>query len=71
MSSLYNTRSNGLKIKKINTKHEHFKHFFTNRVVNVWNNLPSHVASAETVNMFKNSFDKLYKDYMYSTNIQF
>ena len=36
-------------------------HFFTNRVVNDWNELTSNVVSAETVNMFKNRLDKFRK----------
>ena len=69
--STNNTRSNGLKIKKINCEHEFFKKFFTNRVINVWNRLPTHVASADSVNMFKNSFDKLHRELMYSINIPY
>ena len=34
------------------------KHFFFNRVVNVWNSLPSSVVDAETVAVFKNRLDK-------------
>ena len=33
-------------------------HFFTNRVVNDWNELTSNVVSTETVNMFKNRLNK-------------
>ena len=69
MCSFSKTRSNGLKINKINTLHEQFKNFFTNRVVNVWNGLPAHVVGSKSTNSFKNHIDKLFKDYMYSSNI--
>ena len=63
------TRSNGLKITKTNPSHAPFKHFFTNRVVNVWNGLPAHVVSSESTNSFKNHVDKIFIEYMYSTKI--
>jgi hypothetical protein len=31
--------------------------FFTNRVVNGWNDLPNHVRMAENINAFKNRLD--------------
>ena len=34
------------------------EHFFSNRVVNEWNNLPNKVISASSVNQFKNKYDK-------------
>ena len=34
------------------------KHFFTNRVVNEWNELPLHVKEAKTTNSFKNLYDE-------------
>ena len=52
------TRSNGYKIVKVATNTTKFQHFFTNRVTNTWNSLPSHVVSAETINEFKNSLDQ-------------
>jgi len=32
------------------------KYYFTNRVVNVWNSLPSHVVSSSTLSTFKSRF---------------
>ena len=69
-NSFDKTRSNGLKITKITTNHNQFQQFFTNRVINLWNNLPSHVAKSKTTNAFKNSIDKIFKEYLYSTNIK-
>ncbi len=34
------------------------EHFFTNRVVPIWNNLPEEVINSESVNEFKNRYDK-------------
>ena len=51
-------RQNSFKIigKRFNSNEA--KHFFFNRVVNVWNSLPSSVVDSETVLTFKNSLDK-------------
>jgi len=38
------------------------KHFFSNRVIAVWNNLPNIVVSAESTNIFKNRLAKLWVD---------
>ena len=52
------TRNNGYKIigKRFHT-HE-AKHFFFNRVVNVWNSLPRNITECVTVATFKNRLDK-------------
>ena len=44
------------------------KYNFTNRVIPIWNSLPNHVVSAETVNTFKQSLDKFWidQDVMYN-----
>ena len=34
--------------------------YFANRVVNNWNSLPDNVVGAGTLNMFKNSLDRLW-----------
>ena len=33
---------------------------FANRIVNIWNSLPSYVVSAETVNCFKTRLDRFW-----------
>ena len=38
------------------------KYYFTSRVVNVWNSLPSFVVSAVTVNCFKGRLDKFWRN---------
>jgi len=37
-----------------------FKFCFTNRIVNIWNSLPSYVVSAKTVNCFKTRLDRFW-----------
>ena len=34
-----------------------FKYFYTNRIVNVWNRLPSEIVNASNLNRFKNTID--------------
>ena len=36
------------------------KNFFSNRVVDAWNELPQYMVDAETVNSFKVRLDKFY-----------
>ena len=55
---------------KTNTNLDQFKYFFTNRIVNAWNGLPSGVVHAESVNSFKNAIDKIFRDHLYSLEIQ-
>ena len=50
------TRGHSLKLKK-RTKYDLCKFCFANRIVNIWNSLPSSVVSAETVNCFNNIID--------------
>ena len=42
------------------------KYFFTLKIVNPWNNLPENVINPETLNQFKNRFDKYIGATMYS-----
>ena len=43
--------------------------FYTNRVVNFWNQLPPEVVTAGTLNSFKNHLDKYCEHIMFTTNI--
>jgi len=46
---------------------------FTNRVIPIWNSLPNHVVSADTIKAFKNHLDKFWSDqemlYDYNTDL--
>ena len=56
------TRGHHLKLKanKCNTRSR--LHFFTQRIVNKWNNLTKETISAPTVNSFKNRLDQEWKE---------
>jgi len=57
LSHVSNTRCN---INKLQLTHMHYnlhKHFFSNRIVAVWNSLSNIVVSAESTNIFENRLD--------------
>ena len=62
------TRGHQLKLEKGRSRLDVRKHFFTQRVVNLWNTLPENLVSAPTVNAFKNQIDKLWKDAPFTTD---
>ena len=49
-------RGHKYKIVKNSFRLDVRKHFFSNRVVDAWNELPQYVVDAETVNYFKARF---------------
>ena len=51
------TRNNGYKIVGKRFQTNEAKHFFFNRVVNVWNGLPSNVIDCSTTDIFKKHLD--------------
>ena len=63
------TRGHNLKLKKVSFKTNKYKHFFTNRVVNLWNSLPEEVVYASSLNVFKNRLDYTLHYYKFLTNI--
>lgn len=52
------TRGHRFKLQKNRSRLDIRKYFFSQRVVNVWNALPEIVLESETVNSFKNKYDK-------------
>ncbi len=52
------TRSNGFKLDKFRFSKDIGKNWFTNRVVDEWNILSSHVVSANTIDTFKERLGK-------------
>jgi hypothetical protein len=52
------TRGHELKLQKQHCRLDIRKFFFSNRVVDLWNSLPSHAVLAPTLNSFKNRLDK-------------
>ena len=54
------TRGNKLKLVPQHCKYDLRKHYFTNRVVSIWNSLPNDVVMADNINLFKNHLDKFW-----------
>ena len=52
------TRGHRFKLVKNRSRLDIRKHFFSQRVVNEWNALPEIVVESESVNSFKNNYDK-------------
>ena len=63
------TRSNGKKLTKPQVSFKPFQEFFTNRIINVWNGLPSDIVNVDSVNGFKNTFDKHFCSHVYEVNL--
>ena len=53
-------RGHTYKIVKNSFRLDVRKNFFSNRVVDAWNELPQYVVDAETVNSYKASLDKFH-----------
>ena len=58
LSNNRNTRGHIYKLNKFRSRLDLRKFFFSQRVINAWNSLPSEVVEAESVNAFKNKYDK-------------
>ena len=56
------TRGHKMKLHKQYARLDVRKHFFSNRVVDLWNSLPEYVISANSVNSFKNRLDKYWSN---------
>ena len=52
------TRRHKFKFVKNRTRLDIRKHFFSQRVVEEWNKLPNSVVESQSLNCFKNSYDK-------------
>ena len=50
-------RGHNFKILKQRTNKSKYSHFFSNRIVNRWNKLPSNIVNAKSINNFKNQLD--------------
>ena len=56
--SRYNLRQHSFTVESLShPKHEQYRYFF-NRIVNIWNNLPESIISAETLPIFKRRLHK-------------
>ena len=54
-----NTRGHSFKVAKPYCSHDISKHFFSNRIIDVWNSLPSDVVSAKSVFSFKRKLSEM------------
>ena len=59
-------KTNSFNLVKRGTNKNKYKFFFTNRIINIWNDLPEKVVSAKSLNVFKNGVDTHFRAYMYS-----
>ena len=59
------TRGHCHKLKKQHNRLKLRSHFFSQRVVTAWNNLPKEVAEASTLLTFKCKLDKAWEEFMY------
>lgn len=57
------TRGHTLKINKNNCRLDIRKHYFTNRVVDVWNSLPDEIVTAKNVKAFERRLDNHWKEH--------
>jgi len=57
-NSFSTTRGNKLKLQKFNCHYDIRKYSFVSRLVNIRNSLLDYVVEADSLNAFKNRFDK-------------
>ena len=67
MYSGFVTRGNGYKPNHGSIKHDLRCYHFSNRIVNLWNNLPNCVVEMDSVKAFKGSLDTFWisQDFFY------
>ena len=58
-------KKHNYKLTKKRANKNGYKFFFTNRIIDIWNNLPSHIADAKNVNSYKNKIDVHFRDIMF------
>jgi len=54
------TRGNKYKLLNNRFYYDLRKHYFSARIVNIWNSLPNHVVEVNTVNLFKARLDRFW-----------
>ena len=65
-----NTRGHPYKLTKFSVNTKVFQVFFTNRIVNNWNDLPETVVKSGSVNSFKTALDKHWAEFMFNINLE-
>ena len=56
------TRGNTWKLVKNFSRYDMRKYVFTQRIINIWNSLPVHVANSSSINSFKNNLDRFWSN---------
>ncbi len=64
------TRDNGFKIRKEKCKSDCRSKFFGNRIVNLWNSLPTEIVNSPSINAFKNRLDTHWRQYQFVTDMR-
>jgi len=62
LSEFSHLRGHSLKLSKPRSTRQVRQNFFSQRVIDTWNKLPSDVISSTSVNMFKNKLDDHWND---------
>jgi len=67
------TRGNKYKLYQSSVKYDLRKHFFTNRLVSLWNSLPNVVVDADSINCYKSQLDNFWnnQDVLYTSEADF
>ena len=65
LSTIRRTRGHPYKLTVCRSRTEGRRRFFTNRVVSKWNNLPTHVVTSSSLNVFKSSLHLALGDLLY------
>ena len=60
----YGVRGHEKKLNRDRSRLDTRKFYFSQRVVNSWNSFPAEVVNAESVNNFKNAYNRLIHKYM-------
>jgi len=63
-----NTRGNHYKLQNHSFYYDLRKHFFSARIVNIWNSLPNSIVDDCTVNAFKARLDKFWQHQLVKFN---
>jgi len=61
-SDEHRTRGHSLKSQKHRSRFDLRQHFFSERIINVWNKLDGNTVTAPTLNCFKRHLETLHKD---------
>jgi hypothetical protein len=56
------TRGDRFKLFQGQVRYDLRKYFFSNRILSIWNSLPDQVVSSDSLNMFKNRFDRFMRN---------